>query len=161
METNLVEVLSRLAHILGAIALFGGAIFTRFALIPAAKDLPEEAHASFKERLFKKWRMLVGMFIGLLILTGFYNFIAVAIPEHKGDGHYHMLMGIKILIAFVIFFIASVLPGRAKAFEGMRKNASKWLMITILLATSVVAIASYLKVRGPAVPEPPIANTAP
>ncbi|WP_417848109.1 hypothetical protein [Thalassoglobus sp.] len=150
MDLFPVHVISRVLHILAAILLFGGSLFIFMVLKPAAKELPEAEHEAFKERIMKKWRAYVGMAIGLLIFTGFYNYVAVAIPEHKavGDSKYHMYMGIKILLAFVVFFIVSVLPGRAKAFEKMRQNSQSWTLLTLILATVVVAIAGFLRVRG-------------
>ncbi len=139
---------SRVLHVLGAIVLFGGAVFIRYLLVPAAETLPEEQHEQLKERISKKWRQIVGIVTGVLILTGFYNFIVGAVPFHKGDKLYHMLMGIKILLAFVVFFYASALAGRAKAFERIRKNGKFWMTFNLIAATAVVAIAGFLKVRG-------------
>lgn len=149
MDAFPIVVVSRILHILGAIFLFGGTLFLFAVLTPAAKELPEEEHLALRERVMKKWRAYVGMAIGLLIFTGFYNYLVVAMPEHNaaGDKKYHMYMGIKILLAFVVFFFASVLPGRAKAFEKMRANSRFWTVLTLVLATVVVSIAGYLRVR--------------
>ena len=38
------DLLSRWTHVGAAIVLMGGAIFTRFVLMPAAAELPEEQH---------------------------------------------------------------------------------------------------------------------
>ncbi|HWL07800.1 MAG TPA: hypothetical protein VNQ76_05330 [Planctomicrobium sp.] len=139
---------SRVLHVLGAIVLFGGAVFIRYLLMPAAETLPEEQHEQLKERIAKKWRQIVGIISGVLILTGFYNFIVVAVPVHRGDSLYHALMGIKIVLAFVVFFYASALAGRAKAFAGIRKNAKFWMTMNVIAATVIVGIAGFLKVRG-------------
>lgn len=150
MDAFPIVVVSRILHVLAAIFLFGGTLFLFAVLTPSAKELPESEHEALKERVMKKWRAYVGMAIGALIFTGFYNYLVVAMPEHNaaGDKKYHMFMGIKILIAFVVFFFASVLPGRAKAFEKMRQNSRMWSIVTIVLATVVVGIAGFLRVRG-------------
>ncbi len=150
MDLFPLDVLSRVLHILGAILLFGGSLFMFLVLAPAAKELPDAEHDAFKERVMKKWRAYVGMAIGLLIFTGFYNYLAVAAPAHAevDDKKYHMYMGIKILVAFVVFFFASVLPGRASAFEKMRQNSRFWSALTLILAAVVVGIAGFLRVRG-------------
>ncbi|WP_437223746.1 hypothetical protein SH661x_003338 [Planctomicrobium sp. SH661] len=144
--------LSRCLHILGAIALFGGAIFTRYVLMPAASELPENEHEKLKSAVTRRWKMFVHLGITVIFFSGFYNYLVVMAPAHKGDGRYHMLMGIKILLAMVVFFIASVLPGRIPAFAQMRRNSKFWLGISILLSTIIVVIAGVLKVRG--VPAP-------
>ena len=53
-----------------------------------------------------------------------------------------------MLIALVIFFLASALVGRSKTFEPMRAQRGKWLTIIVLLAAIVVAISGFVKVRG-------------
>jgi uncharacterized membrane protein len=143
-----VDTLSRILHVLAAILLLGGGLFTRFVLMPAAAELPDDQHQRLKESIARRWRYLVALGIALLIFSGFYNYLVVMVPKHKGDGPYHMLMGIKILLAFVAFFFASALAGRSKGLAGIRQNAKLWLTVTIGVSTLVVAIAGYLKIRG-------------
>jgi hypothetical protein len=69
-------------------------------------------------------------------------------PEHKGDGLYHALVGTKILLALGVFFIASVLVGRSAAFESWRADRAKWLKVMVLLAAIIVAMSGFVKVRG-------------
>ncbi|MCA9043236.1 MAG: hypothetical protein KDA69_02890 [Planctomycetaceae bacterium] len=149
---------SRFLHVLFAVLLLGGAMFNRFALLPAVKDLPEETRESFKERVAGIWRRLVMMGSGILFLTGMYNYLWVTNPQHDGDKLYGMLMGIKILLALVIFVMAAGLVGRSKGLEFLRKDAAKWLLVLILLGTAVTGIASFLKIRG--VPDAPAAAEA-
>ena len=54
-----------------------------------------------------------------------------------------------MILAFVIFFIASVLVGRSAAFESMRMGREKWLKLIVLLAAVIVVMSSFVKVRGP------------
>lgn len=144
-----ITVLSRWIHIGTAIVLVGGTCFLRFVLTPAAAQLAEAEHAKLKELVMNRWKRFVHAGIALFILSGFYNFLFVQVPKHKGDGRYHALMGIKILLAFGIFFLASALVGRSKAFDGMRKNAKSVQLIMILLAAVIVGISGYLKVTMP------------
>lgn len=150
-----VDVLSRFLHVATAITVLGGSVFLRFALQPAAAGLPEADHTAFRERIMARWRKIVGIGIGLFLLTGFYNYIR-AMPAHDGDSLYHALMGTKILLSFAVFFLASALVGRSRTFDRLRANSRTWLAVTILLAAIVVAIASFLKIRGGS---PPPAST--
>src|SRR5262249_18010652 len=85
------------------------------------------------------------------LLTGGINYYRVIVEKtHKGDPLYHALLGTKILLAMGIFFIASALVGRAAAFEGMRRDTPKWLLVNLLLAAVIVATSGFLKVRGEA-----------
>jgi len=142
---TMVDVASRWLHVGLAIVLLGGSVFMRFVLIPAAEQLPESEHAALRERVLARWRKLVMIGIGILLLSGFFNYFRQMAP-HKGDGLYHALMGIKILLALAVFFLASALAGRSAAFESLRQERKKWLLITILLGFAVVALGGFLKV---------------
>ena len=148
MEVLAIElaVVSRVVHIATAIVVLGGSVFIRFVLMPAAAQLPEAEHLALRGRIMDKWKVVVMVGIVLFLASGFYNYLVVALPQHRGDGLYNSLMGIKILLAFGIFFLGSALTGKAAAFESIRKNSKRSLGIIILLGFLIVVIAGYLKV---------------
>ena len=147
---DIVAILSRWAHIGAAVVLVGGTVFMRFALMPAAKELPEDVHNSLRERVMGNWRKIVGITILLLLLSGIANFIFVLKDTDRLDDEhkslYHSLIGIKIILAMVVFFLASALSGRAKGLEGLRKKSGFWIGLNLTLAAIIIAIAGYLKV---------------
>jgi uncharacterized membrane protein len=142
---------TRILHVATAIVVVGGTFFIRCVLFPAAKqNLSDDAHARLRGGVMGTWKKIVHTGIVLFILTGGINYYRVIAAEtHKGDPVYHAVLGTKIILALVIFFIASVLVGRAAAFEGMRKNAPKWMTVNLILATLIVAASGFLRVRGP------------
>jgi uncharacterized membrane protein len=144
----LINVISRVVHVSTAIALIGGSVFMVFVLLPAAKQLSDEQHGRLRELVNKTWKRFIHVGILLFLVTGFYNYFQ-QMPSHKGDGLYHALVGTKIILALVVFFIASVLVGRSAAFEWMRAGREKWLKVIVLLAAIIVTMSSFVKVRGP------------
>jgi uncharacterized membrane protein len=146
-DTLALDTLFRWLHVGTAIVLLGGSVFMRFVLMPAAARLPTDAHETLRGHLMSTWKWFVHVGILLLLASGLYNYLAVMIPRHKGDGLYHALMGIKILVALGIFFLAEVLVGRAPAFEGLRQKRKLWLGVIVGLGAVVVAISGFLKVR--------------
>lgn len=157
MELVLVDVVSRWLHILSAITLMGGAIFSLFVLLPSAAELPEAEHDKLRAGIVSRWKRFVHLGIVLLLISGFYNFVR-AMPGHKGQPLYHSLLGTKILLAFAVFFLASVLVGRSSLAVSARKNAKVWLGWIVLLATLIVIIGGYAKV---ALPNRPVATESP
>jgi uncharacterized membrane protein len=149
MESIPVQVLFRILHVGTAIVLIGGSIFLRFVLMPAASSLPDPEHDALRERLRQRWKLFVHIGVALLLVTGFYNYLVVTQPLHKGSGHalYHALIGTKMLLAFVLFFLASVMVGKAKAFERLRAGSRTTLLIMAILALIIVSISGYVKVR--------------
>ena len=152
-----IDYLSRVTHISTAIALIGGSVFTLCVLLPAAKLISEEAHAALSQGVTARWKRFVHIGILLFLVSGFYNYFQ-AMPLHKGDGLYHALVGTKMLLALVVFFIASALVGRSQAFASMRTQRRKWLGILVLLACVIVLISSFVKVRGPVATQDTIEN---
>jgi uncharacterized membrane protein len=153
------DVYFRWFHIWFAAVVLGGTVFQWFALGPAVKDLTEQQKPLFREWINARWRLVVMVSSLILLVTGLYNYLVVMRPAHKGDGIYHMLMGIKILLAFVVFFFSAVLAGRSPKFEKMRRRSGMWNLVLIGLLTAIVAIGGYLKVAHPParVVEPPAA----
>jgi len=148
MDSELIQVISRIVHVATAIVLVGGSVFMRFALMPAAAGLGDAEHEGLRERLMGRWRRFVHGGIALLLASGLYNYVVVMMPLHEGDGRYHMLVGIKLLLVLVLFFLASALVGRSSALQGLRDKARTTLSVMILLAAVIVAISGYLKTRG-------------
>lgn len=143
----IVDLLSRWLHVGTAIVLLGGTAFQWLVLRPAAQALSDAEHQQLRERVMERWRKIVGLGIGLLLITGFYNYLVAPNPADVWKV-YHPVMGIKILLALAIFFLASALTGRAAAFAKLREQAGFWLACLLLMGVLVVALSGYLKVGG-------------
>jgi uncharacterized membrane protein len=138
------SLLFRWAHILAAITAVGGTIFARFVLLPSqgvlAPDEREALHAAMRVR----WSKIVAGCIALLLISGLYNFIVI-VNTTTVPKWYHMLFGIKFLLALVIFLIASLLSGKTAAAQRMRRNMRLWMTLNIILAVAVVCISGVLR----------------
>src|SRR5882724_415257 len=130
---------TRVLHIASAIILVGGTFFIRFVLLPAATaNLSDDVHAKLRGAITTTWKKIVHLGIALFIITGGINYYRViAAGSHKGDALYHALLGTKIILALVVFFIASAMVGRSAAFEGMRRSAPKWMLVNLVLAAVI------------------------
>lgn len=149
-----IDYLSRFVHVATAITLVGGSVFTLLVLLPAAKLLSPETHSQLAQGVASRWKRIVHLGILLFLVSGFYNYYR-AIDVHRGDGLYHMLVGSKMLLALGVFFIASALVGRSAGLAGIRAQRGRWLTILVALATLIVLISSYVKVRGVSDTNPP------
>jgi hypothetical protein len=105
---ELLPVVSRWLHVGSAIFLIGGILFARVVL--GGRWSPQIAEA------FKPWAWRLPV---LLVVTGLYNFLLnVHVPKP-----YHMLFGIKVLLALHVIAIATLL-GRTGTPEA---KAARWL----------------------------------
>ena len=142
---DVVLLVSRWIHIVAAMTAIGGAIFMRFAMLPGmGAALEPEQQQRLREAVRSRWAKFTHGCIGLLLLTGFANFYLVALKPKMPAIPYHMLFGPKLLLALVIFFLATALVGRSPGFEGIRKKARKWLGVIIALAIVIVLISGTL-----------------
>lgn len=140
------QVVGRWLHVLGAGLLLGAAFFTRFALIPAASSaLSEETHEKLRAAVRSRWSKIVGGVIGVVLLSGFYNYMVYGMPAHKGQALYHALVGTKIILAFVVFFLASILVGRTSLAQKFQTKASMWLGVSIALGLIIFAMGAFLR----------------
>ncbi|SMP75764.1 hypothetical protein SAMN06265222_1204 [Neorhodopirellula lusitana] len=149
----ILDTVSRIVHVATAIILVGGSTFILCVLLPSAKQLSDDAHQQLATAINGRWKKFVHGGIALFLISGFYNYFR-AIPNHKGDGLYHGLLGAKMLVAFVVFFLAAALVGRSEKLAGIRANKAKWLKVVVLLAAIIVSVSGFLKIRGSAAQAP-------
>ncbi len=146
-----IDVISRVVHVFTAITLVGGSVFMAFVLMPAAKQLPDDAHQTLRVNLLARWKRFVHMGILLFLVSGFYNYVRLG-ANHDGDGLYHALVGTKMLLAFFVFFIASALVGKSAGLQRIRDKREFWLKVIVVATATIVAMSGFVKVRGVVTP---------
>jgi hypothetical protein len=144
----LLMVAARWVHILAAALALGVPMYMRYVLLPALETIDEGTRALVRQELARRWRMCVHLLIVLFLATGLWTFLGVARwREFSSDAkfQYHLLFGIKFLIALAMFFISSALAGRSAALAAIRANAKMWLDILIVLGLVLVAISNVMR----------------
>ncbi len=137
-------VLMRWAHVAAAVVGVGSTILFRFVVLPAISKLsePEAALAAIRPG-FKR---VIHSAIGLLLLTGFYNYMVLAIPRVAAAGEkmkaYHPVMGVKIILSLVLFGVAMALLSQAPAFH---KRRNTWLTVNSVLGLVILLLAAFLR----------------
>jgi uncharacterized membrane protein len=167
VELDFVALALRWMHILAATAAVGGTIFMRIALLPAAvATLPDDQHRSLREAVRSRWAPIVMTAIAFLLISGFYNYLVYSMKldiPRPYRGIYHGLFGVKFILAFIVFFVASALVGRSPAMERFRQQAKFWQSVNLALVLVIVLISGVLRTiaseaRGVAPSAPPAAS---
>jgi uncharacterized membrane protein len=130
-----IDVIMRWMHIASAATLIGGMIFGRGVMSQAAAGLSPETRESFMDRAAGFYRPLVYTAMAGLVVSGTYNILHTV-------GHtplYHMLLGIKLLLAMHVFAVA-VLVTRAH-----NPRRSRMMAGAAISGLAIIAIAAYLK----------------
>src|ERR1700678_3369601 len=95
----------RWLHIASMTTLLGGMIFWRLVLARSSDDMGVAARGPLFERIAAAFRPLVFASIAGLIVSGVINFLMA--PGHSKL--YHMLFGIKMLLALHVFAVAIIM----------------------------------------------------
>ncbi|HWB85298.1 MAG TPA: hypothetical protein VG675_14235 [Bryobacteraceae bacterium] len=132
---EVLNLLMRWLHIASAVALIGGILFARLVMTPAMQSLAPESRKDLGNRAAAAFRPLVYAGIAGLILSGVYNIVSN--PGHSA--RYHMLLGIKLLLAAHVFAVAILIvkpdnPRRTRMMTG-----------TLISGLIIILIAAYLR----------------
>ena len=141
---ELLNLVSRWLHLLAAITAVGGTVFARFVVVPALDPLPPAERAGLHAAMRTRWSKIVALAIGFLLLSGLYNIVVISI-EYRLPRWYHPVFGVKFLLAFVIFMVASLLTAKSPASENVRRHLRFWLNLNIVLAVIVVMLSGVLR----------------
>lgn len=153
--TALLNILARWLHVASAVVGVGGTILMRFVVLPALAQLPNGGEVL--DRIRPGFKKLIHSAIGLLLLTGFYNYLVVAAPNVKKlreagveqMARYHMVMGTKIILALGLFTIAILL---LKPVPSFHENRKQWLSVNTVLGLLILLLSAYLRRLWPAIP---------
>ena len=143
----------RWVHILAASIAVGSLFYSRFAILPAIEEaLDEASQVRMHEAIRKKWLRWVGGMIFFLLVSGLANFLVLnARAKGWGGGdwmkqtHYHLLFGIKFLLALSVFYFSSALIGRSKGTAWVRENRRTFLSLTVLLVLATVLVSGWMR----------------
>lgn len=157
-----IQLLSRVLHILSAVILVGGLFYIRTILLPAAPrpggNSPDGNSRSnisqdniktcFADRraIWAKW---VGIATLFLLISGIYNVIVI-VGQVKDRGEklpteYMILLLAKLLLALLVMFISAILAGKTDAADRFRGNMRRWLNIGWLAAMGIIVIAAVMR----------------
>lgn len=139
MDNAILILVFRWLHIVPATILVGGTIFLRCAYQPS------EPSSEQSEKVRRRWAKLVMLSVALLLVSGLYNTAWISMKYEFPGGYYHMLLGIKIVLALAVFFLVSVLSGRSELATKFRDKEKTWLNVTVFLAVAVVLVAGVMK----------------
>lgn len=129
--------LSHLFHILFAGIALGGLLYGGLVVAPAMKGLDDGERAALSERIAGRFRPLALGALALLLITGSINLLRAL--EQGVDSTYHMIFGIKFLLALHVFgmlFLATTPPAGDPEKEAKRPR----LMIGGAISALVVFV---------------------
>ena len=134
-------VIIKFLHVASAGIAMGGVAFALWALMPSMGGIDPETAGKPMGEVVRLFGRMIWIVIALLVLTGIWMIVVVAaagVPQPL----YHSILGIKVILALAIFFIAYGVLAPVKALESMRQNRKRWMVINIHL----IAVVFFLGV---------------
>jgi hypothetical protein len=128
----------RFLHILSAMLLAGGALAWRYGAIPAAEPLGDDLRRKAGDAMARAWRPFVLFGIAGILISGTYN-LARKIATVPLPPAYHMVIGIKILLALHVLAVMYLV-----ARPGNEKRARQ-LTGVVFSAVLIVALSAVLR----------------
>ena len=142
MELEILPLLSRWAHVLAAITIFGGVIFLRMSFVPAAAETG--ASSELREAMRRRWARLMGLAILFILVSGLYNAV-LKVKAYELDGVYLTFLTLKFVLGIVVFVLISRLFGRSEKAKKFRERELYWLNIIFGLLLAIVLMAGAMK----------------
>jgi hypothetical protein len=119
-------------HVICAVALIGGALIWRFAVLPAMSPMADETRAKTDDAVAAAWRPVTIACVAGLLLTGIYNLMHRPVQTPQ----FHILFGIKMLLALHIFAVSLVAtrPGNARRARRLTGIAISGVVVLLISA---------------------------
>lgn len=137
---DIVNIIVRVVHIGSVVALVGGTLFMVFAMKPSLKLVDEQLRQSLMTLARKRFMRITHTAISLLILSGAWTWYQNVEVYRNASKALQAVLGMKVLIALVIFAI--IFGVAAGALKGC---PARWAWINIALALVVIILAAVVR----------------
>lgn len=135
-----VQFINKWIHLLGISAMVGGVVFGWMVLSPAL-TAESVRGTDLARALWRRFGLtLAGIWV-IVLATGFFNYYLVA-PSVTGS--YHMLIGMKIVLVFIMLILTTALAHPMRLFEKIQANRGPWLLLTTVIALCILGISTEL-----------------
>jgi hypothetical protein len=140
---SIVHLISRFVHIFSVILFLGGVAYSWQVLRPLLNELPESLRMQAAAGAQLRHRTALYVLLGLIILSGFYNFLTYAGPKHTQA--YQIAFGIKMLL--VAHMLSSAILWATSPYGDVTvAGKGKHRLLSIAIAgVIVVLISAYLR----------------
>ena len=136
---------SRVLHVASAAVLVGGLVYLRLVVAPQVAKGDASAEKVFGTRR-RTFALTVIMTTVLLLASGFYNLLVVTIRRNAPlPPLYHMLFGMKFLLALALFFVAAAIGGKSNMADKFRASLKPLLNLAIAASIAILVVAAVMR----------------
>lgn len=144
---DILNILVKWIHVSSACVLVGAVALALWGILPGLGSGGSGDAPPFNEMLLKRFRVLIHSSLGLLLLTGIYNFwSALQRPALHNSPAYQGILGAKILL-FIIVFALAILLTRAQKATGLGGRTGLFLTWMMALLIIIVLLSTILNIQ--------------
>ena len=131
-------------HLSGAVVGVGALIYGSLIVVPSLAELTAETRGRLATQLVRRFRPVALTVVGVQLLTGLYNYMRHMPGKPPA---YHMVLGVKILLALHVFSVAillSVPPGTNPARDARRPRLMTGAAVSGIV---ILLLSAYLRLN--------------
>ena len=138
---ELVTFFNKWLHLVSIVGVLGG---TAFALLVMAPLLRNEAKDSpLAKGMWKRFASSIAILWIIVLVTGFVNLFMVS---HSVNSSYQSILGIKVLLALLMFVLSVLLAHPIPAVARFVENRSTWLMTLMIIGIAILGLSAHLNI---------------
>ena len=129
-------------HLAAAVTGVGGFIYARLVVAPSLAQLPQETRSKFLSELVARVRPISFAVIVILVGTGLYNYLS---RLGTRPASYHMILGVKMLLALHVFTVAILLAVPPGVNPGRDARRPRLMLGAAISGLIILLLSAYLR----------------
>lgn len=135
----------RWLHIAAVAVAIGGSFALRYVVLPAVNEEEESRRAPMHQRMRRRLSVLVPVAIGCILVSGLVNLVRALTVPPAPTPVYHMVFGVKMILAFSLFAFATMLVLPSNPPNRFQQNRKFWLTMNAHLGFLIIAVSVALR----------------
>jgi putative copper export protein len=138
---ELVTFFNKWLHLISIVGVLGGTAFAGLVMAPALRNEPEDSPLS--KGMWRRFGLSLAVLWVIILLTGFAN---MGFVSPKVNAGYQMVLGIKMLLALLMFILSLLVAHPMKALVRVMQNRSLWLVMLMIIGIAILGISAHLNI---------------
>ena len=128
-------------HLLGIVGVVGETAFAWLVMTPALRGEPEDSPLA--KGMWKRFGISLAVLWVIVLITGFTN---MAMVSPKVNASYQGILGIKIMLAILMFVLSLLLAHPIPAMAKFVQNRSTWLVTLMVIGIALLGLSAHLNI---------------
>ncbi len=137
---ELVTFFNKWLHLISIVGVLGGTAFAWLVMVPALRDGEDSPLAKMQ---WKRFGISLAVLWVIVLITGFAN---MAFVSPKVNAAYQGILGIKMMLALLMFVLSLLLAHPIPAMKQMMQNRATWLLTLMVIGIAILGLSAHLNI---------------